>query len=113
MVYTRKETTKDKLDFWKRFKISELGLRIVLLAVIVAGGMSYLVMTSSTATKGLAVKDLSDRLDSLTASRATLQAQVDRMQSMARLETAEQDLDLVQVSKLDYLTSSSGAVAAR
>jgi hypothetical protein len=113
MVYTRKETTKDKLDFWKRFKISELGIRIVLLAVIVTGGMSYLVMTSSTATKGLAVKDLSDRLDSLTTSSATLQAQVDRLQSMARLETAEQDLDLVQVSTLDYLTSSSSAVAAR
>lgn len=113
MVYTRTETTKEKLDFWKRLKISELGLRIVLLAVIVAGGTSYLVMTSSTATHGLEVKDLSDTLDTLAASRATLQAQVDRLQSMARLENAQDDLKMVQVSSLDYLSSSSGAVAAR
>ncbi len=113
MVYTRKETTKEKLDFWKRLKISELGLRIVLLAVIVAGGTSYLVLTTSTATHGLDMKDLSDHLDGLTASRATLQAQVDRLQSMAQLETAQKDLNLVQVSKLDYLTSSTGAVASR
>ncbi|MFH0828961.1 MAG: hypothetical protein V1907_02160 [Candidatus Kerfeldbacteria bacterium] len=112
MVYTRTETKKEHLDFWKRLKISELGFRIVLVAVIVAGGFGYLVMTSTTSTRGLEVKELSDRLETLSSQRSTLQAAVDRLQSLSRLETARQGLDLVQVENVQYLTTS-GAVAAR
>lgn len=113
MVSTRTERTKEQLPLWKRLKISELGLRIVLVGVIIAGGISYLAMTSSVATRGLQVKELNDRLEQLQSSRAVIQADVDRLQSMARLDSVSKTMDLVKVTGTEYLTSSTGAVASR
>jgi len=113
MVTSRKETTKERLPFWKRLKISELGLRIVLGGVIVTGGLAYLFLTSTTATNGLQVKDLTDELDSLVSRQAELQADVDRLQSFQRLDAATKQMDLVSVTSVDVVTGASGAVAAR
>ncbi len=113
MVYTRTEKKKEHLDFWKRFKVSELGIRIIMIAIIVVGGFAYLVLTTSTATRGLEVKELSDRLDTLTSQREVLQATVDRLQSISHLDAAQDDLELVQVTKLDYVATPAGAVASR
>ncbi|MBI4090376.1 MAG: hypothetical protein HY421_03150 [Candidatus Kerfeldbacteria bacterium] len=112
-MYQRKERTKEQLPWWKRLQISELGLRIVLIGVVLVGGFSYLVLTTAVATHGLKVKDLSDQLDQLASQRAALQVEVDRLQSMQRLERVTSSLDLVRVSQVDYVTTGSGAVAAR
>lgn len=113
MVSPRIERTKSQLPLWKRLNISELGLRIVLVGVIVVGGVSYLAMTSSVSTRGLQVKELNDRLEQLQSSRAVIQADVDRLQSMARLDAVSKTLDLVKVDSAEYLTTSTGAVASR
>jgi cell division protein FtsL len=113
MYQQRKERTKEQLPWWRRLQISELGLRIVLVSVILVGGFGYLVLTTAVATHGLKVKDLSDQLDHLALQRAELQAEVDRLQSMTRLERVTSSLDLVRVSQIDYVTTGSGAVAAR
>lgn len=94
-------------------KISELGLRIILTFVIVAGGMAYIALTTSTATKGLEVKDFGDRLEALNAKSEVLQAEVDRLQSMEYLERVTKGLDLVRISKMDFITGAGGAVASR
>lgn len=113
MVYTRTEKKKEHLDFWKRLKVSELGLRIIMSAIIIVGGFMYLFLTSVTATRGLEVKELSDRLDTLTSQRELLQANVDRLQSISHLDSAQENLELVQVTKLDYIALPTGAVASR
>ncbi|MBI4426363.1 MAG: hypothetical protein HY567_02195 [Candidatus Kerfeldbacteria bacterium] len=113
MYQSRKERAKEQLPWWKRLQISELGLRIVLAVVMLTGSFGYLVMTTSVATHGLKVKDLSDRMDQLASQRLELQAEVDRLQSMQRLERVTSSLDLVSVSRVDYVTTGSGAVAAR
>lgn len=113
MVYQRKETTRERLPFWKRLKISELGIRIVLVAIILVGGLTYLVLTATTATGGLQVKDLSDRLEALSQQRASLQAEADRLQSFRNLEASTQQLDLVRVGSIDYVAGSAGSVASR
>lgn len=113
MVHSRNERTKNQLEFWQRLKISEFGFRIVLLAIIVAGGLMYIILTNSVATQGLAIKGLSDRLEELSLSRSVLQAQGDKLQSMQRLDTIAKELDFVRVSNVEYLTSSSGTVATR
>ncbi|MBI5405138.1 MAG: hypothetical protein HY976_02830 [Candidatus Kerfeldbacteria bacterium] len=113
MIKQRKETTKDRLPLWKRLNISERGLRIVLAAVIATGGFGYLALTTQTATNGLQIKGLNDRLSELSSRRAELQADVDRMQSFQHLDNVTQRLDLVRVSKVDVVGSPAGSVAAR
>lgn len=113
MVSQRKERTNQQLPFWRRLRISETGLRIVLSAIILIGGGAYLYLTSSVATNGLQAKDLSDRLESLSGQRAMLQAEVDRLQSMQRLDRVTKDLSLVRVSSIDYAATATGAVATR
>lgn len=112
MVYQKKEIPKNQLPLWKRLRISELGLRIVLGAVIVVGGFSYLTLTSTVATRGLQVKELSDRLEQLEAKRSLLEVDVDRLQSLRRLERVTAQQDYVEVSAVEYVTST-GPVAAR
>lgn len=112
MVKRRTEKTKEQLEFWKRFRISELGLRIVCGVIVLVGGLLYIVLTTSVATSGLEVKDLSDRLEALSTKRSTLQAEVDRMQSLQRLDRVTADLNLVRISNVEYLTPG-GSVATR
>lgn len=93
--------------------MSELGLRIILSAIIVVGGFSYVVITNSVTTSGLQVQDLSRRLNALSEQRSKLEIEVDRLQSLSRLDAVSKNLDLVKVSKVDYVTSPAGAVASR
>lgn len=109
----RQQRSREQLPFWKRLKISELGIRIVLGVFVVVGGSVYLFLANGVATRGLQLKDLSDRLESLQQQRSVLQAEVDRLQSMQRLNTVVGQLNLVRVSKVDYLTPPAGPVAAR
>lgn len=112
MVLHRAEKSKAQVAWWQRLKISELGLRIICGLIILVGGLLYIVLTTSVATSGLQVKDLSDRLEALSTKRSTLQAEVDRMQSLQRLDRVTADLNLVRVSNVEYLTPG-GSVATR
>lgn len=112
MVLHRAEKTKEQVAWWQRLRISELGIRILCGVIILAVGVLYIVLTTSVATSGLQVKDLSDRLEALNTKRSVLQAEVDRTQSLQRLDRTTADLDLVRVSNVEYLTPS-GSVATR
>lgn len=80
--------------------------------IVLVGGLLYIVLTTSVATSGLEVKDLSDRLEALATQRSVLQAEVDRLQSLDRLDRVTANLELVRVSKVEYLTPT-GSVATR
>ncbi|MBI4093094.1 MAG: hypothetical protein HY420_04180 [Candidatus Kerfeldbacteria bacterium] len=113
MYKQRKEIPKGQLSWWRRLRISELGLRIVLVGFILVGGLAYIVFTNSVATRGLQVKDLADRLETLSAKREVLQAEADRLQSLQHLDRLTKNLDFVRVSRVEYVTGGAGSVAAR
>ncbi len=113
MIPSRREQPKQTLPFWRRLRISELGLRVVLATVIVGGGLAYIFLANGVATRGLQVKDLSDRLESLTSQQSVLQAEVDRLQSLSRLDGVVGQLDLVRTASVDFVEPTAGPVAAR
>jgi len=103
---------KSTRQWWHRLGLSELGLRLIVVSVIVVGSIAYLVLTTGVATRGLQVKALSDRLEELQKKQNSLQIEADRLQSMTYLDQVSAQYELVRVSRVDYLTPT-GPVAAR
>ncbi|MDD5043240.1 MAG: septum formation initiator family protein [Patescibacteria group bacterium] len=96
-------------SFWKR--INGLNFNVIILVLIVAAGLLYLVQINSVAAKGFEIKDLEKRIETLKDDNKNLELKIAELQSHSYLAEKIKGLNMVAVSKVDYLIPGSTAVA--
>lgn len=99
-------------SLYKLFSQS-VALPILLLAVIVFAGFSYLFYVNQTATGSFDIKGLETKITELQDANKKLELQTAEMQSLATIEDGIKDLQMVASTKIEYLPAVGAAVAVR
>lgn len=86
------------------------GLLVVLLAIV---GFSYLATVVSISTHGFKIKDLERRIEELKFENKKLNLKTAEMQAPQRIEQWIKESGMVAVSEVQYISDTTGAVAAR
>lgn len=84
-----------------------------MIGLVVVVGLSYLTFVNKVATDGYQVKALSEKVSELKNKNKKLELESSALQSMQRVSSASQDLNLVAISGIQYVTAGSNAVAAK
>lgn len=108
MVDFKKE--KQNVKFANRPKKRPLALYIVC-GLVLTTGLAYLVSVNKVATDGYQVKELTERIEELKYENKKLELESSDLRSMANVSRVGQNLELVAVKDMDYLSAPSGAVA--
>ena len=92
-------------------KVSFKTLNIVVVALIVVIGVSYLVQINSLATKGYQIEELENRITELQQEQADLELEALSLQSMGVVKEKVDNLGMVLAGESDYLQPTPVAVA--
>lgn len=87
--------------------------RLVLLGAVLFFGVGYLVLSNHVATKGFLMKDLQSQIDTLSQTNDALEVQVMDLQSLSNLQAASSELELVSISKMEYVSDTEPTFALR
>ena len=82
-------------------------------AAILILGAFYLIIANQASTVGVKMNDLQNNYDKLQLENQALASSVTSLQSLARLETESQRLQLVVSGQRQYLNTAVPAVAMR
>lgn len=96
-----------------RFLSKQKSWRALLLLAIVAVGFSYLVTVIGTSTRGYKMRDLERRIEELKLENKKLNLKVTEMQAPQRIEQWVKESGMVAASSLQYVSATTGVVAAR
>lgn len=91
-------------------KKSWRGFLLVALAVV---GFSYLVTVVTISTHGFKMKDLERRIDELKLENKKLNLKAAEMQAPQRIEAWVHSSGMVAASNVQYVSATTGVVAAR
>lgn len=86
-------------------------LPVVLVSITVVLGFGYIWQVNVSATAGYEMRELSQSIDDLKLEKEKLDFKVAKLQSVDSVSTRIQMLGLSKVSRIEYLTPDSGAVA--
>lgn len=114
--FTRYTANRERQKFqkesvWKRLKIGAISIRMVIFGLIILVGFIYLVQTNRVSTGGFEVKELSQRVDELKKETKKLELEATQRQSLKTIKETSEKMDLVGVSRIDYITIPPSAVA--
>ena len=76
-------------------------------------GFSYLYYINGTATGGFDIKGIENQIAVMSKQNKQLEIKTAEMQSLAIIEQAGQELEMVPSSYIEYLPAVGSAVAAR
>ncbi len=110
---TKVHHTVRRIGLFVRFLSSKNSWRALLLVAIVAVGFSYLVSVVSVSTHGYKIKDLERRIEDLKVENKKLNLKVAEMQAPQRIEEWVKGSGMVAASNVQYVSATSGVVAAR
>ncbi len=82
-------------------------LHIFLFALTILVGLLYIWQVNISATRGFAMRDLDQEIDSIKLDNDRLQMEVAKLQSIDSVTTRVQMLGLVELSQIDYVNTSS------
>lgn len=100
--------------FQKRQRVvSASNLSVVLGALIVVLGVTYLVQVNRSATKHFTVRALVEKHDALTDQRRQLELQQAELTALTNLEASPVVSQLVASTNVEYLTPPTADVARR
>lgn len=97
----------------KRIRLGDSGLRILLLALIIVVGFSYLYYINGTATGGFDIKGIENQIEETSKQNKHLEIRSAEMQSLAVIEEASQGLEMVPTSYIEYLPAVGSVIAVR
>lgn len=83
------------------------------IGLIVAFGLLYIAQVNSAASRGLALRALEERNQTLHVAMQHTAATIDEMRSLDSVIQREQLLGLVKAERVSYVKITSGAVALR
>lgn len=107
----RKKERLQKESKLKKVRLGNISLRMVVVTLTVLVGFVYLVQVNSVSTGGFKIKDLSQRAEELQRENKKLDLQVSELQSLRTIKEASEDLELVGVSRMDYVILPPSEVA--
>ncbi len=97
--------------FWQCLFRSRSAVNLLFLVIAIVLGSLYLFQVNRTATSGFAVKDLNTQITELKESHQKLELQVADLQSLQQIQSATKRLELIARTKLEYVQTTTGAVA--
>lgn len=97
----------------ERVKINLFSLNIILICLIILAGFLYLFAINRSSTTGFAIKGLENQIEELKYVNKKLDLYSTEMQSLSRIEQDCQKMNMVAVTKVEYLPVGSSAVAVK
>lgn len=116
--FLRRQQQKRERAFFQerraeRERFHAVGLNVILLTLLVFAGLSYLYYVNRTATGGFDIKGMESRIEVLQKDNKKLEVQAAQLQSLSTLEGANQSLQMVATTAIEYLPAVSSAVAVK
>jgi len=97
----------------KKIDLGQNGLKILLLALIVFVGLSYLYYINQTATGGFDIKGMESQIDEIKKENKQLEVSAAEMQSLSNIEAASEDMQMVATTSIEYLPAVGSVVAVK
>jgi cell division protein FtsB len=88
-------------------------MNVVIVSLLIAFGLLYIVQVNSSATRGLALRELEEQNQSLKVAYQSTAAKIDELRSLDSVMQREQLLGLVKASQVSYITKTINTVALR
>lgn len=108
---TRSESIRPRRKLALRFNI--LTVNVVILALIIFAGISYLLVINQSSVAGIELKSLERNIDEVTRANRQLELRQAELQSLARIKEAGTNMQMVQVTDFQYLPAVGSVVAAK
>jgi len=110
--FTRYTVNQERQEtIWKKFKVGAISIRIVIFGLIIMVGLVYLIQTNQVSTGGFEIKELNKKVEELQKESKKLELEAAKLQSLKTIKAATEEMNLVSVSKVDYLTLPPSSVA--
>lgn len=119
-------TLKEKQNFTKamrgergassRKKKRKINFDIVnkcLFCLIISMGVYYVVSINDLAIKGFVLQELKTEVQDLSDENTQMQLSVMKLESYENIEKRAQELNMVKVGKIDYITVNGSSVAKK
>jgi len=100
-----------KRDFWQKYQVNSKKTLFLIIALIFIAGVFYLWQINSLATKGYKFKELEDRVSELREQNKKLELQITELRSTDRITKEVENLQMVEVARVEYLRPDGTAVA--
>ena len=110
---TKVHHTLRRISLFFHFLSKQKSWRGILLLAVAVVGVSYLVTVISISTRGYKMRDLERRMDELKLENKKLNLEIAEMQSPARIEEWVKTSGMVAAANVQYVSSTTGIVAAR
>ena len=102
-----------RISLLVQFLSKQKSWRGILLIALMAVGFSYLVSVVTISTRGYKIRDLERHIEELKLENKKFNLQVAEMQSPARLEEWVKTSGMVAATNVQYVSATTGVVAAR
>ena len=110
---TKVHHTMKRISLFVQFLSRQKSWRGILLVAIMMVGFSYLVTIIGISTRGYKIRDLDRHIDELKLENKKLNLTVAEMKSPARIAQWVKTSGMVATSNVQYVSSTTGAVAVR
>lgn len=85
----------------------------IMLTFIIVLGVSYMLSVNDLSIKGFVLNDLKAQINDLEKEGGAIEAQVAQLESNSAINTRAQQLAMVRVDKIEYITLTDGKVAKK
>ena len=110
---TKVHHTMRRVGLMVRLMSTRKTWRGLLLVAVIAVGFSYLVTMVSVSTHGYKMRDLERRIDALKFENKRFNLKSAEMQTPQRIEAWVQESGMIAATDVQYVSSTTGVVAAR
>ena len=97
----------------RNIKLGQHGINILLFALILFVGLSYLYFTNQTATGGFDIKGMENQITEMEKDNRQLEIKTTEMQALQLIENASENLEMVATTSIEYLPAVGSTVAIR
>jgi len=97
----------------KRIRISLRAVNKAFFSVIIALVLTYIGVANDITVKGFELKDMKKTINEIEDNNRRLEAQITTVNSYCRLEEKIKTLGMVNVGKVNYISSLEGMVAKK
>lgn len=96
-----------------RFLSAKKYLRVLLLLAVASVGLSYLFTVISVSTHGYNIRELESKIDELKIENKKFNLEVAEKKSLVRVEDWVKTSGMVAATDVQYVSATTGIVAAR
>ncbi len=102
---------KRSIHWWTFIDVPNRKSRAFAAVALVALSFLYIIQTNAVATRGYEITTLSKQLKEVQGVNKALELQIAELRTTKALEQRVQELNLVKVHRVDYISPTASAVA--